>query len=588
MDTTTVFAEITKSEKQDDGTLLVTGIATSPALDIDKQICDPVWLGKAMPRWFSTGGNVREQHQNIAAGVATEYAEKDGGIHEITALVVDPGSVLKVEKKVLKGFSIGIRGPRIIADKAAPGGRIVDGEVVEVSLVDRPANPECMLTLAKAATEGVEISADRFDEARQLVRVEELVEKTTGPGETTPAGDSGAAPAGAGEGAEGAASGGGADATAAVSPPAAGDGDGKAAETGPLDVTPVDPTTAEGDEAAADASRDAGFTVDDITSAVVDAVQGLLRTTLPDLVKRDYTDKDRKRMAGQGQAMTGGGFPIKTVADLKNAIQAVGRAKNPAAAKAHIEARAKALGRDDLIPDAWKGDAGKAAGTDEMAHDPAVLQQVRDGLLNLIIAEAREALQGEREEYDLAELLSALAMFLQWWDGETYEGEAPAVSDTKTATADATKAVDIDATKAAATVMTATDAVTETTGPADAAGTDSTDSKAATADTVKAVADAIAPLATGLAELRAGNEALMERLERVEKAAAPGGPVRARTHSQEKAAGVNEAVAAMRAKAAALRATAASIEDRGIQAEFEKRAKAVDDQLAVQVAALTA
>ena len=223
-----------------------------------------------------------------------------------------------------------------------------------------------------------------------------------------------------------------------------------------------------------------------------------------------------------------------------------------------------------------------------MAHDPAVLQQVRDGLLNLIIAEAREALQGEREEYDLAELLSALAMFLQWWDGETYEGEAPAVSDTKTATADATKAVDIDATKAAATVMTATDAVTETTGPADAAGTDSTDSKAATADTVKAVADAIAPLATGLAELRAGNEALMERLERVEKAAAPGGPVRARTHSQEKAAGVNEAVAALRAKAAALRATAASIEDRGIQAEFEKRAKAVDDQLAVQVAALTA
>lgn len=145
---TSVFARIIKQEKQEDGTLLVTGIATDDTLDIDEQICDPSWLERAMPAWFKYG-NIREQHSNIAAGVATKL-EVDGTRHLVTARVVDPNSVNKVELGVLKGFSIGIRNPRISTDKAAPGGRIVDGEIVEVSLVDRPANPSCMLELAKS------------------------------------------------------------------------------------------------------------------------------------------------------------------------------------------------------------------------------------------------------------------------------------------------------------------------------------------------------------------------------------------------------------------------------------------------------
>ena len=144
---TSVFARIIKQEKQEDGTLLVTGLATDDTLDIDEQICDPDWLERAMPDWFQYG-NVREQHSHIAAGVATKY-EQNGTQHNITVRVVDPNSVLKIEAGVLKGFSIGIRDPRIARDKAAPGGRIVDGQIVEVSLVDRPANPSCLLTLAK-------------------------------------------------------------------------------------------------------------------------------------------------------------------------------------------------------------------------------------------------------------------------------------------------------------------------------------------------------------------------------------------------------------------------------------------------------
>jgi hypothetical protein len=163
---TNAFFEITKSDKHDDGTMTVYGKATSDALDIDKQICDDDWLNRAMPDWFKSGGNIREQHSSIAAGVAKDYEKKDGA-HWIRALVVDPTSVLKVDTGVLKGFSIGIKNPRIIRDDKAANGRIIDGIIVEVSLVDRPANPECQLVLAKSVggKDGI-------------WKVEELIEKT--------------------------------------------------------------------------------------------------------------------------------------------------------------------------------------------------------------------------------------------------------------------------------------------------------------------------------------------------------------------------------------------------------------------------
>lgn len=161
-DFATSYARIIKAEKQADGTLKVYGKATDDSIDIDKQICDPSWLKRAMPDWFTSGGNIREQHSNIAAGVATDYEEKEDG-HYITALVVDPTSVKKVETGVLKGFSIGIRGPRVIRDNKAAGGRIVDGQIVEVSIVDRPANPNAKLTIAKAVDGGDLVAVKQID-----------------------------------------------------------------------------------------------------------------------------------------------------------------------------------------------------------------------------------------------------------------------------------------------------------------------------------------------------------------------------------------------------------------------------------------
>lgn len=175
MNTTTVYAEIVKAERNDDGDLVVVGKATGPDLDLDQQICDPAWLGKAMPTWFSTGANIREQHSSIAAGVGTEL-EQSGDSWMVTSLVVDPVSAMKVEKKVLKGYSIGISNPRVVKDAAAPGGRIVGGDIVEVSLVDRPCNPTAMLSLAKAAKPGMTVKASAFDREHGLVKTEEFVE----------------------------------------------------------------------------------------------------------------------------------------------------------------------------------------------------------------------------------------------------------------------------------------------------------------------------------------------------------------------------------------------------------------------------
>jgi hypothetical protein len=70
--------------------------------------------------------------------------------------------------------------------------------------------------------------------------------------------------------------------------------------------------------------------------------------------KRDFSDDERNKLTESGAAMPGGGYPIKTEQDLKNAIQAIGRAKDRAATIAHIKDRAKALGLSSLIPESWE------------------------------------------------------------------------------------------------------------------------------------------------------------------------------------------------------------------------------------------
>lgn len=69
---------------------------------------------------------------------------------------------------------------------------------------------------------------------------------------------------------------------------------------------------------------------------------------------REFSTAEREKAAAKGQAMSHGGFPIKNEKDLRNAIRAIGRAKNRSATIAHIKKRAKALGLTSLLPESWK------------------------------------------------------------------------------------------------------------------------------------------------------------------------------------------------------------------------------------------
>lgn len=142
-----IFATFTKSDRQADGTLIVSGIASSEAVDSDGEVIKADAMRKAITAYMEYA-NLREMHGNIAAGKVLKLETDAAGVTHIEALVVDAGSVLKVETGVLKGFSIGGRVP--------PGGRnatnraqIDEIQLSEISLVDRPANPQARISFFK-------------------------------------------------------------------------------------------------------------------------------------------------------------------------------------------------------------------------------------------------------------------------------------------------------------------------------------------------------------------------------------------------------------------------------------------------------
>ena len=156
---------------EEDGSMFVYGKATGPDLDLDEQICDASWLREAMPEWMKFG-NVREMHQPIAAGVGIEL-EASGDDWFLKSEVIDDNTKRKIEAKALKGYSIGIKGAKVVKDDHAKGGRIVGGTIVEVSYVDRPANPTAIASIAKSAggtwnaveTQLIDVEQDEVEKA---------------------------------------------------------------------------------------------------------------------------------------------------------------------------------------------------------------------------------------------------------------------------------------------------------------------------------------------------------------------------------------------------------------------------------------
>ena len=125
---------------------IVEGYASTECVDRAGEIVTKAAVEDALDGWLEFG-NIRQMHQLSAVGKAIEATIDEKGLW-ISAKIVDDAAWKKVIEKVYRGFSIG--GKTLARDKD-------DRKIItkirldEISLVDRPANPEAVIDLWRAA-----------------------------------------------------------------------------------------------------------------------------------------------------------------------------------------------------------------------------------------------------------------------------------------------------------------------------------------------------------------------------------------------------------------------------------------------------
>lgn len=154
-----MFVPFEKVEELDDGTIRVSGIASTESVDSHGEVVKAAAMRAAIPDYMAFGGTgaLREMHQAIAAGVVLKAEVNDQGQTHIESHVVDANSVKKVKAGVFKGFSIGGKALK-------KSGKDIEALALrEISLVDRPSNPDAVFTLMKMDGEEA-ADGDRSDE----------------------------------------------------------------------------------------------------------------------------------------------------------------------------------------------------------------------------------------------------------------------------------------------------------------------------------------------------------------------------------------------------------------------------------------
>jgi Putative phage serine protease XkdF len=132
--------DLAKVDKQQQ---MVWGFASTPTLDLDNEIVKLEAIEEALPDYMEWR-NIREMHQPSAVGVTKEATVKKDGLY-IGAKIVDQDAWQKVVEGVYKGFSIGGRTLEKLDNE------ITKLRLTEISLVDRPANPDCKIEVIKVA-----------------------------------------------------------------------------------------------------------------------------------------------------------------------------------------------------------------------------------------------------------------------------------------------------------------------------------------------------------------------------------------------------------------------------------------------------
>lgn len=395
MDYATSYANIVKYDKNDDGTLMVFGKATDDTLDLDSQICDPAWLDTAMPQWFKSGGNIREMHGPSAAGVAKEYEAKADG-HYIGVHVVDPVAVKKVEAKVYQGFSIGIKSPRVVRDQKAANGRIIDGQIIEVSLVDRPANPSAKLILAKSV-EG----------ESSLVQVEELHEyKAPLPSEVFKYNENHDEH---GRFAEGDGSGGGSSDSGLANHIAT------ARDTVKENADKLREAGKAGDAKAQEAAKNMDKAGKELDKAHEQASKGNDSTA-----QMHVENAHQQALYASSSARASSNPAVQSMASQLTS---------------HTNALANSNYRFGKSLNAEKGskmetikqitELAKSLTSDAVKFDATAYNKARAAIAELLVVEANEMKDGHDERMSLRHLLEAVEHLLAWYEGEEAEGEVP-------------------------------------------------------------------------------------------------------------------------------------------------------------------
>jgi HK97 family phage prohead protease len=132
---------------------MVWGYASTDAEDDQGEIITRDALAEALADYLKFA-NIREMHQMSAVGIAEAASVDDKGLY-VAARIVDPRAWDKVTTGVYKGFSVG---GRVTSRDPADRNVITALTLTEISLVDRPANPEAVFDCWKA--EGGDRMAD--------------------------------------------------------------------------------------------------------------------------------------------------------------------------------------------------------------------------------------------------------------------------------------------------------------------------------------------------------------------------------------------------------------------------------------------
>ena len=167
---------IVKAAPDADGYMRVYGCVTNDKLDRDLERIDMAASRQWLQSWYDTGANLRLAHdprRPIGKGVALDFRPEG---HYLTSIVVDREAAALAAAGVLTGYSVGVSRPDFRPDPTGKSLRIItsrpDGltSLSEVSLVDRPRNPDSTVTIlgkvARQVDEFIAKAAGRADSDR--------------------------------------------------------------------------------------------------------------------------------------------------------------------------------------------------------------------------------------------------------------------------------------------------------------------------------------------------------------------------------------------------------------------------------------